>query len=380
MNNKQIVNQAFGSVTIGPNQSGVCMIEPPRTPFFEPKRCKIICLNLDDPRESLDLKIGAVTIGGSPQLAINTLTPMSDSNGIRPSDIDIVDWSVFSTAGLAREVQFSLYNPNDKRVAVFIYVEGLDVPDLFTYENDGRVLDENEIDAERAKRIHEWDTAYAKAGEPNAAMRQNTSTKEIEIEPFGQRVLPVEMAVSPFFKPHRVRFHGHRLDDGKEVPFSIIDAFCGSKILYGAMMVSDLFAQQSVLPRNFVERETPQMLMRRLSEMVDTLSTYGPGVFQKEQDERLLPLQTFQDPRGMLTSHLVEDNGWCDASWWPIGSTAGLRREIGIVAYNPWPFSIRTSVSMEGQCLSSLDGCRSVDDKEFRREENEGKPLDASEV
>lgn len=366
MNNKQIINQAFGSATIGPNQMGVCMVQPPRTPFFEPKRCKIICLNMDDPREILDLKIGAVTIGGSPQLAINTLTPKADSNGIRPADIDRVDWSVFSTVGLAREAQFALYNPNDKRVAVFIYVEGIDVPNLFPYSAENDSSDQDAIDSERVKSIQKWDAAHAIAGEPNDAMRQKTSSKEVEIEPFGQRVLPVESVVSPFFKPHRVRFHGHRLDGGKEVPFSIIDAFCGSDILYGSMMVSDLFTQQSAQPRNFVEQESPQALIRRLATMVETLSTYGPGALQKEQDSKLAAFQTFQDPKGMLTSHLAEANGWCDASWWPIGSTAGLRREIGIVAYNPWPFSIRASVSMEGECLSSLDGCWSASDKDGR--------------
>ncbi len=380
MKNKQIVNQAFGSVTIGANQMGVCVVHPPRTPFFEPKRCKIICLNLDDPREPLDLKIGAVTIGGSPQLAINTLTPMAGSTGIRPSDIDRVDWSIFSTIGLAREIQFSLYNPNDKRAAVFIYVEGVDVSSLRydDVENDSRDMDA--IDAERVKRIQEWDAAHASAGEPNDAMRRKASSKEIEIEPFGQRVLSVESNVSPFFKPHRVRFHGHRLDDGKEVPFSIIDAFCGSEILYGSMMVSDLFSQQGAQPRNFVEQESPQALIRRLATMVETLSTYGPGVLQKEQDEKLAAFQTFQDPKGMLTSHLAEANGWCDASWWPIGSSATLRREIGIVAYNPWSFSIRASVSMEGECLSNLDGCWSVSDKEDGRETDNVRPMDASKV
>lgn len=128
------IDRVFGTAVIYPKTAGVCFVTPKTSPFFDPRRCKIACVDLDDPKAIQDIKIGAVTIGGSPQLGINVLTPDYESPGIRPDDIDLVNWSVFSSIGLSRELQMSLFNMCDRKIAVFVCVEGQNVQSLECYK------------------------------------------------------------------------------------------------------------------------------------------------------------------------------------------------------------------------------------------------------
>ncbi len=338
-----IIRRAFGSVTINPRSPGVCVVTPPNSPYFQPKRCRIACVDPANPGVSLDLKIGAVTIGGSPQLAMNELQPDERSQGLRPADLDYVNWGVFSTPGLARGLQFVLYNPNDIQAAVFVCLEGFDVDDLNrdfpddNWQERARERHQDFLDAERAQ------------GKIEIGDRQHLSGQEIELDPLEQRIIKIVPTVSPYFEPKRVRFYGYKSGTSESVPFTVIDAFCGSQILYGTM-VEDLFAQQKPVRRD--SHESPQQLLKRLGEMVDTLTSYGRSGLEMLENRTSRP--ALEDARGMLTTHLVGEKGWGDVSWWPTFSTSGLRRELGVVAYNPWPFRIRVSVSIEGDSVVEL--------------------------
>ncbi len=338
-----IIRRAFGSVTINPRSPGVCVVTPPNSPYFQPKRCRIACVDLANPAVSLDLKIGAVTIGGSPQLAINELRPDEGSQGLRPADLDYVNWTVFSTPGLAREPQFVLYNPNDIQAAVFVCLEGFDVDDM-----NQEFPDDNWQERERERHQGFLDAERAQ-GKIEIGDRQHLSGQEIELDPLEQRIIKIVPTVSPYFEPKRVRFYGYKSGTSESVPFTVIDAFCGSQILYGTM-VEDLFAQQKPVRRD--SHESPQQLLKRLGEMVDTLTSYGRSGLEMLEDRASRP--ALEDSRGMLTTHLVGERGWGDVSWWPTFSTSGLRRELGVVAYNPWPFRIRVSVSIEGDSVVEL--------------------------
>ena len=344
--NKKIISKAFGSVTLKPRSVGVCTVVPPDFPYFEPKRCRIACLDARDPNRSMDLKIGAVTIGGSPQLAMNELTPSEGSPGLRPEDIDYVNWSVFSTVGLAREIQMSLYNPNDSEAVVFVCLEGFDVGDM------DREFPDEDWEARASRKHDRFLEAERAKNEVNTQGWAQLAGSEVELDPLEQRIIRIVPTVWPYFDPKRVRFHGHRSDTGARVPFTIVDVFCGSQVLYGTM-VEELFVQRSQA-RQYRAQETPQELLRRLQQMVDTLTRYGRSGLEMLEDRS--STSALEDARGMLSTHLVgRDGGWGDVSWWPILSTNGLKRALGVVAYNPWPFRIRASASLEGDAVASLE-------------------------
>ena len=361
---EKIISKAFGSITMNARSQLSCAVMPASTPYFEPKRCRVICIDPRDPNSHKDLKIGAVTVGGSPQIAINELSPDRKSAGLRPDDIDYVDWSIFSTPGLARELQFSLYNPNDIQVAVFICVDGWDVESegyivyphpmsgSFSDQERARMLAEKaeaESVEEDRRKTKRWKESELLVMAGPSGDSQQVSGKEIELEPLEQRVIKISPTVSPYFDPRRIRFHGHRIDDGKKVPFAIIDAFCGDRVMYGTSL-DDLFSQRTVGRRSYVQ-ETPLQLMDRLQSMIATLTLYGKDGLAMRTESQAPALE---DIRGMLTTHLVSHSGWGDVSWWPIFSTGGLKRELGIVVYNPWPFRIRASVSMDGIAMAEL--------------------------
>jgi len=50
-------------------------VVPTVSPFFEPKAVYLFGIDPAAPGTNLRFTVGAVTVGGSPQLAINTLTP-----------------------------------------------------------------------------------------------------------------------------------------------------------------------------------------------------------------------------------------------------------------------------------------------------------------
>lgn len=135
--------QVAGSVDIAATTAGVLSVVPAVSPFFEPKAVYLFGIDPAAPGTNLRFTIGAVTVGGSPQLAINTLTPAGGgaaspaellSDVFNRSDEPLLcNWSVFSTVGLARELQISLFNLNAQPIRVFGAIWGNAVTSLDCY-------------------------------------------------------------------------------------------------------------------------------------------------------------------------------------------------------------------------------------------------------
>jgi len=135
--------QVAGSVTIQGRTAGVLSVVPTVSPFFEPKAVYLFGIDPAAPGTNLRFTIGAVTVGGSPQLAINTLTPNGGggaggaellSDVFNRSDEPLLcNWSVFSTVGLARELQISLFNLNQQDIVVYACIWGNAVTSLDCY-------------------------------------------------------------------------------------------------------------------------------------------------------------------------------------------------------------------------------------------------------
>lgn len=358
MKREKIVGKIFGSITLNPRRMGQCTVSPVNTPFFEPKSCKIVCLDPSDPTKHCDLKIGAVLVGGSPQLSINELTPNETSMGIRPESIDLVNWSICSTVGLARELTISMYNPSDRQVVVFVCIDGIEHASLGyeRYATDGMTKEEaaeyfTEQSAQSEATHNEWVLKCEARDEMIKIPWQQISSNEVKLGPLEQRVIPVFPTVSPFFEPNRFRLHGRRESDGQSVPFTVIDVFCGRELLYG----SDVETLFNRAPRQRA-RSGNSALISQLASTIDALQ-------EEQRPERPLLLE---DIRGVLSSHMVGEDGWGDASWWPTISTLGLAKSMGVVVYNPWPIEISVSVELEGSAVTELNAeC-------YGREEGDG--------
>lgn len=131
--------QVAGSVDIGALTNGVLSVVPTVSPFFEPKAIYLFGIDPNAPGTNLRFTVGAVTVGGSPQLAINTLVPtglgaelLSDMFNQMLEPL-LVNWSVFSTVGLARELQISIFNLNGVAIRVFACIWGNAVTSLDCY-------------------------------------------------------------------------------------------------------------------------------------------------------------------------------------------------------------------------------------------------------
>lgn len=133
--------QVAGSVAIPGRTAGVLSVVPTVSPFFEPKAVYLFGIDPAAPGTNLRFTIGAVTVGGSPQLAINTLTPTGGAPGAellsdvfnRSDEPLLCNWSVFSTVGLARELQVSLFNLNQQDIAIYACIWGNAVTSLDCY-------------------------------------------------------------------------------------------------------------------------------------------------------------------------------------------------------------------------------------------------------
>lgn len=304
-------NKAFSSVVIRPRSNAVCTVIPTVTPFFEPSRCHVACLDVENPSRHMDLKIGAATVGGSPQLAINSLVPNDETLCLHPKDLDNTDvnWLILSQPGLARELQFSLYNPNKIDVAVFICIDGWNV---------------NSLDTGRHDKYPKW----LKPAAYDSNSLSMLSSEEICLEPFERRSAQLIPTVCPFFKPNRIRFHGRRIDNDDPVPFSVAEAYCGDRLLYG--QIDGVFDQS----------QSYSSILKN----IESLITY-------RTPDKIIDLAR-EKICGMLTDHIASDaDGWGDVSWWPYFSTIGLGKHAAVIMYNPWPFRIRASVSLEGYPL-----------------------------
>lgn len=135
--------QVAGSADIPARTAGVVSVVPTVSPFFEPKAVYLFGIDPNAPGTNLRFTVGAVTVGGSPQLAINTLTPAGGgaaspaellSDVFNRSDEPLlVNWSVFSTVGLARELQISVFNLNQQDMVIFAAIWGNAVTSLDCY-------------------------------------------------------------------------------------------------------------------------------------------------------------------------------------------------------------------------------------------------------
>lgn len=135
--------QVAGSADINAVTAGVVSVVPTVSPFFEPKAVYLFGIDPNAPGTNLRFTVGAVTVGGSPQLAINTLTPTGGGAGSpaellsdvfsRSDEPLMVNWSVFSTVGLARELQISVFNLNNQAIRIFACVWGNAVTSLDCY-------------------------------------------------------------------------------------------------------------------------------------------------------------------------------------------------------------------------------------------------------
>ena len=135
--------QVAGSNDIAPGAAGTVSVIPTVSPYFEPKAVYLFGLDPAAPGTNLRFTIGAVTVGGSPQLAINTLTPTGGAPGslgellsdvFNRSDQPLLcNWSVFSTTGLARELQINCFNLNAVTIRIFACIWGNAVSSLDAY-------------------------------------------------------------------------------------------------------------------------------------------------------------------------------------------------------------------------------------------------------
>ena len=128
-----------GSVTIPGRSSAVLIIVPTISPYFEPRAIRLIGCEKSKPSASRRFIVGAVRVGGSPQLATHHLRPRSEEEGLisdvfsRCFDPLLVNWSVFSTVGLARELEIHLFNMNDHEILVSSCIWGNAVTSLDCY-------------------------------------------------------------------------------------------------------------------------------------------------------------------------------------------------------------------------------------------------------
>lgn len=361
------IGKTFGAISLNAKSQGVLSIFPSRYPYFEPKYVRIKALDPYDPDREMELRIGAVTVGGSPQLAINNLAPDDRvSTAIRADDIDgsFVNWSVFSTVGLARELQMNLYNPNRDRILIFACLEGYEVGSLNCYAD---TIPHDVSEEEREKIHRSWEK---KAEEKLQAYKeyfngktktplsgwQHVASDSIRVKAGEQRVLQVIPTVSPYFEPKRIKYHGRRVDTDAKVPFCVLDAFCDNQLMFGAVSIDDLLSHRGH-DLFHARREDPRDLLEKLKKMVDVLAEHGPDGLRAVQDKWYGKAERVnaQDPRGMLTSLLVGSDGWDNISHWPVFSTTGLRRELGILVHNPWSFDIEVSATVEGKAVSSWE-------------------------
>ena len=118
----------------------ILSISPTVSPYFEPKAIRLIGSEASNPSINRRFFVGAVRVCGSPQLAVNNLNPERIENGVLVSDIFsrsrdplLVNWTVCSAVGLARELQIFVYNPNEQDILISSCLWGNAVSSLGCY-------------------------------------------------------------------------------------------------------------------------------------------------------------------------------------------------------------------------------------------------------
>ena len=134
--------QVAGVQQIAAGVNGVVSVVPTVSPYFEPKAVYLFGIDTAAPGTNTRFTVGAVTVGGSPQLAVNTLAPVGGTPASpellsdvfnRSDEPLLVNWSVFSTIGLARELQISVFNLNAVQISIYACVWGNAVTSLDCY-------------------------------------------------------------------------------------------------------------------------------------------------------------------------------------------------------------------------------------------------------
>lgn len=128
-----------GSAVVPAKSAGIVTIIPNLTPYFEPRAVRIY--GYDEAKPSLNRRfvVNAVEVGKSPQLAAHW--PRLDNASVgalsdvfnRSGDPLRVLWSLFSTRGLARELEIHVYNINDKPIVVNATTFGKGVTSIDCY-------------------------------------------------------------------------------------------------------------------------------------------------------------------------------------------------------------------------------------------------------
>ncbi len=372
------MQRVFGVAHIRARDNGVLTVIPGDLPYFEPRRVKFRAFDCSGQSvENLDFQIGAVTVGGSPQLAINTLTPSPgrlDGHNpvISPKDLDEVNWSIFSTVGLARVLQVSIGNPSDVDLLIYMCIEGYEVASLDAYEKpwnptakEGEQTERElekfmaEEDKRRAKIEEKRQASFAKKREDwesESSSWQQVGSSSVELEPHGRKLVLIVPTVSPYFEPKGARYHCKRIEDGTSVPLVLVDAICGKKVLFGALL-SYLDQGFEVRHRSTIEPSVDET-MNLLRRQINALKDQG---YQGAERARMQKIKAASVPEieGIPTTMLEDStfDSWHEIGDFPVFSTVGLSRIFRVLLYNPWPFRVRASITVCGNAVSDLAEC-----------------------
>jgi hypothetical protein len=116
--------------------TGTLTVLPQVSPYFEPKAVYLFGIDPAAPGTNLRFTVGAINVGGTPQMATNNQTPDGGAGGgalqeflsdpfNRGDQPLLVGWDSFSTTGLARELTMNLFNINPAAaVRIFACVWG----------------------------------------------------------------------------------------------------------------------------------------------------------------------------------------------------------------------------------------------------------------
>ena len=200
----------FSEIDLYPGDQGVMSFNSVDGPYFKPHRIRWSVM--DDSGHTHDLRVGSVTVGGSPQLAITSLVKGESKPSVSHRDLsDASTWSLASGSGLARELQISVWNSNlFHGVSVKACVEGEyfdDIKDAPTAPDGPSLL----------------------------------GSCEVELAPKSRQLIKAIPYVSSYFKVQRIRYHAFG-SYGGSVPLGVLGTFVGNKMVMGRLSVAELVA------------------------------------------------------------------------------------------------------------------------------------------
>jgi hypothetical protein len=188
---------------------------------------------------------------------------------------------------------------------------------------------------------------------------QHAGSEIVELKPFERRAIQVIPTCSPYFQPWGARYHCSRVSDNVDVPLILVDAICGKTVMFGGLLSSEEFlngwmASVELVSRNVddvvIDDESPYDTLVKLKMQIELLEREGmEGIRRKrrENTKRLRAPEISGIPSILLQTSKFDD--WHEILDFPIFSTLGLVRHLHFLVYNPWPFSVRASVTVCGQ-------------------------------